>query len=254
MRTTTCALVAAMVMYCIATSPAWAANTTPDMHVRHVLTQNKAASGGDAWDDIHSIRLHVTLNDPEGTRKVIKLRDLATGRQRSTNTDESRTWGFDGTHDWVQTKARGTMVMPATDQWKRLETTSAYIWARGWWYRHQRPASMQWLGRKHQNGHTFDTIKVTPQGGKTMTLWINHDTHLVERLVMDYTDEGGSVQTVYRKDYRRVGSVLIPYERDFRNSGSKMNTSEIVSSVKLNVPLHDSDFAAPDEPTQTQGH
>ncbi len=204
-----------------------------------ILARAKAASGGAAWDHIHSLRIESTLKIGGLSGSETSLQDLLTGRSVTHYKlgPISGAQGFNGTLRWSKSP-NGNISTQDTSAAKKRAVTFAYQTERAWWYPQRWPAAIETLGTKMDDEKTFRVLKITPRGGDSFKMWINAKTHLIARLVyhtpVDYT--------TYMSDYRTVHDVKIPFHS--RSTAGHGQVAQ-VKKVTANVPVSDGDFAVP---------
>lgn len=220
-------------------------NGSRQQAVKTILAQAKAASGGDAWNAIHSIRLEGTIEMGGLSGSVTQLEDLLTGRSVSRYNLGSLTGaqGFDGKLGWSQAPG-GAIAPDDSPAAKKRDATSAYQTALAYWFPKRWPGKVESLGTRKDTGTTFQVLRITPRGGNPFELWINADTHLIARTV----DSSGVLpQTTYFSDYRTVKDVKLPFHMRYSNGKKRYDTVVQVKKVAVNVPVNANDFAKPQQ-------
>ncbi|HMM68328.1 MAG TPA: hypothetical protein PKC03_15445 [Dokdonella sp.] len=110
-----------------------------------VLARYKAASGGDRWDDTHSLRSRGSLRTGGLDGHFESLLDLATGR--STSHYElgpvEGAEGYDGTAGWSRDPGGEVASLDAPEA-RRRARSQAWLDARGYWYPQRLGAAAIW--------------------------------------------------------------------------------------------------------------
>lgn len=210
-----------------------------------ILAQAKAASGGDAWNRVHSLRLQGTIETGGLSGKVNALDDLFTGRSvsRFDLGPVSGAQGFDGTMGW--SVSPGGEVAPSdSPAGKQSSATGAYQTARAWWFPQRWPAGIALDGTRRDNGKTYQVLTITPKGGRAFDLWINAATHLIAREVQD-TAQAGVRETTYLSDYRTVDGIKLAFHQRYSNGKKQYDTVVQLDKAVVNVPVTAADFAMP---------
>lgn len=219
---------------------AMAATPTP----AQILARAKAASGGEAWNRVHTIRMAGTGEYGGLSGPVSELDDLETGRAASHHElgGMKGAQGFDGKIGWSQ-DAGGEVATNDSPAAKKGDITGAYQTARGWWFPKRWPADIVAAGTRTDGGVAYRVLKITPRGGGPFELWIDARTHLIARLVQVVGAEGFR-QTTYFSDYRKVDGIKLPFrERIVAWGGYDMHVR--FKTARVNVPVTAADFAVP---------
>ena len=218
-----------------------AASLTP----AQILARAKAASGGNAWDHVRTLREDGTMKTGGLAGHFSELNDLSSGRSASHFSlgPVEGAQGFDGKVGW--SKSPGGEVSPMdSPQGKKLSATGAYQTALAWWFPGRWPGTITLVGQRKAGQDTFWVLRVVPRGGLPFELWINAKTHLIARTVMA-TGMGSIKQTTYLSDYRTVDGVKIAFHERISNGKKQYDTVVQLKKVSVNVPVSAADFAMP---------
>jgi predicted aspartyl protease len=225
--------------------PGLALAATAPPSATKILAQTKAATGGDAWNQIHSMRFKATVKTSGLSGNGTILEGLRTGRsvEHFKLGPISGAQGFDGKMGWSKGPG-GEVSADNSPEAKKRNLTGAYKTANGWWKPEHWPADIKSLGTRESGDKTYQRVRITPKGGKSFTLWIDPKTHLVARSVAA-TGMGSVKRTTYFSDYRPVKGVKIPFHQ--RSSNGKKQYDQIIQiqKVQVNVPVSAEDFAMP---------
>lgn len=180
---------------------------------QRVLTQARAASGGDAWSRLHG--WHETGR--EGTAPYEAWFDpLRYGMRVETHDGPSpdgksgkHVHGFNGQGDW-RILPDGVSV-PDDDPAHVAHTRAqAFFGAAGYFHRARFDAHGEFIGvRQTKDGKSYDVVMVKPYGGDARDLWFDRRTHLLARMV---DRSGPRPVTATFSDYRRVGPVMVAFQ------------------------------------------
>lgn len=224
---------------------AQAAETHPD--AAHILAAMRQASGGDAWNNVQA--LHLSTETGSGSDKAARQQweDVRTGRyrQREAGAQSVSEGGFDGITSWRQGMSGIAYTLGDPDS-ALVAADESYRVARAWWFGERHAATVAWIGTKSENGHRFDILSITPEGGRPFEVWIDKATHLLARI--DEQQAEDRVVTSYA-DYRKVGGILLPFTiRSGDGVHSEFDAEEHVVKVEINPQIADRFFAVPAEP------
>jgi predicted aspartyl protease len=171
------------------------------------LAQMRAAHGGAAWDKAGWLRMEADETTDGLHGKVSIVVDRATGQfVRRTDfrmyhiaegIDEAGRWRQDATRGFHPLDSREARTVAASESWLNrrgyLDIDDNACW---------RDA-----GAAVEDGVALDKLEATPPGGRTVTLWLDHRTHLVRRAEMQLS----SSRFVQRYDgYRANGALVLP--------------------------------------------
>lgn len=212
-----------------------------------VLAQARAASGGDAWNTVHSLRSEATVEVGGLSGSASSLQDLLTGRWVTQGMLGSYRFaqGFDGKMGWSESP-NGEVSPNDTPAAKKRDATNAYHTEQAWWFPERWPAKIELLGTREDDGTTYQVLRFMPRGCNPFEMWINAKTHLIARIV----DRSGTVPvTTYLSDYRTVDGVKISFHQRTSNGKRQYDNVAQLKTVALNVPVSDADFAMPKQAT-----
>jgi hypothetical protein len=188
------------------TSPIRAAPAAsgPDPKALDVISQAKAAMGGDAWDKLkgwHEVGVH------NGARYEAWLDPQQYGMAtRETGPDGVTAHGFDGRVTWRR-GADGAVARDDSADAVAAAEQSDYLRLSGYFYPSRFKADLAYVGAKDEAGRTYDVVHVTPAGAGA-DIWFDQETHLPSRAVIQ---EGAATVTIRFTDYRVIDGVLAPF-------------------------------------------
>jgi PDZ domain/Aspartyl protease len=225
-----------------APAPAQKNAATPRPDPVAILAAAKAASGGAAWDALHTQHSTVTISTAGIKGNAERWADIYSGRSliKYTIGPVTGAAGFDGTVAWSQDGSGQSVA--ETGVARELAVNAAYRDKLAFWYPQRAKAQISFLDRVVDEGATFDVVRIVPEGGRAFQFWINSDTHLIERLV---EREAQETRTEFLMDMRSVEGVKVPYR--VRATRGDPHHDEVVTVDKLdyNWPLAGVVFAQP---------
>ena len=218
-----------------------AASARPDPLA--ILAAAKASSGGSAWDALRTQHSNVTISAAGVKGTAERWADIYSGRSliKYSIGPVSGAAGYDGKNAWSQ-DGSGQSRTESTDTARELAVNAAYRDKLAFWYPDRAPAQISFLDRISDEGATFDVIGITPEGGRPFQLWINTDTHLIERLV---EREAQETRTEYLMDLRQVEGVKVPFRVRAARGDPRQDEVITVDKLDYNWPLTGVLFAQP---------
>jgi hypothetical protein len=171
-------LVTALLLTTSLAVPAFAA--TPN----EILSANKAAMGGSAWDDKATLTLDYAYAGQGLTGKTSSLEDLKRGAFVDSYDipPQSGASGWDGSKAWEK-ESSGTVTDQAGGDVVPLAISEAYQDQNRWWRADYGGAAIADAGQKTDAGKSYDVLTVTPKGGTAFETWFDPKTHLLHRIV-----------------------------------------------------------------------
>jgi hypothetical protein len=207
----------------------------------------RAATGGAAWPTAAELTGtgSVTGSGLRGMTRVAA--DLRSGRGavRDDFGLTSNEVVFDGTTTWLRDGTLGIHRLDAPDA-KRAAITNAYLRRNGFFRPKDEPASFRCANEAHDGARTFDVVDVTPKGGRTVRLWIDRATSLIDRTVQQ---EPTLTATVFYADYRTVaGMLVLPFEIREDDEDPADLLVRRIARYQLRAAPRERDFAPPPAP------
>ena len=183
--------------------------TTDKLTADELISRALAAAGGAAWARVRTLRFEGRLQAGGLSGPYEQWIELETGRHamRLTLGPATMAGGYDGLQGW-QCSPNGEVVVQDAEAGRRAAATDAWINARGWWFPHRHPATIESLGRREAGGTPFDVLRCVPQGGQWLELWFDAATHLLARLVQEQL---GKPSVRRFEDHREVGGLRLPH-------------------------------------------
>jgi hypothetical protein len=171
-----------------------------------ILTQARAASGGDAWSMLRGWR---EAGREDASPYEAWFDPLRYGMRVETHEAAGkRVHGFNGQGDW-QILPDGTTLADDDPAGVARTRTEAFFGAAGYFHRARFDARGEVLNVRQGPGRAFDVVLVKPWGGNARELWFDRRTHLLARMV----DRSGPRPTTQQlSDYRRVGPIMVAFQ------------------------------------------
>ncbi|HXU51486.1 MAG TPA: PDZ domain-containing protein [Casimicrobiaceae bacterium] len=211
-----------------------------------VLGAAKAASGGSTWNDLRYEHSKVTLSTGGLQGHVERWSEFLTGRSllRYSLGAMSGAAGFDGQNGWTQDAAGGAR-RETSGAARELAVNAAYRDQLAFWFPSRHKAAIVVKGREHADDADFVVVAITPEGGREFDLWINADTHLIERLV---EREAEQTRTEYYMDFREVHGLRMPFRVRASRGDPRFDEIVTVDSIDFDPPATPVAFGAPPPP------
>jgi hypothetical protein len=231
-------LVLSLACALFAAAPAFAA--TPG----EILTANKAASGGTAWDSKLTLKTEYAYAGQGMTGWTRSTNDLKQGRWVDDYQigPMSGGKGFDGTIAWERDPS-GTITTQEGGEQRALAVNEGYRRANLWWRPDFGGADVAPAPGVTDNGATYDVLTVAPKGGKSFSALFDSKSHLLARIV---EKQAALTVTTTLSDYRAVESTQIPGKLLIDDGrGAKYIQTLTFSKAEFGPTLEASVFAKP---------
>jgi PDZ domain/Aspartyl protease len=219
-----------------------AASALPDPN--QILAAVKAASGGRAWDALRTQHSNVKVDSAGFSGVAERWSDIASGRSyiKYSIGPLDGAAGYDGKLAW-SLDSTGQAHVDTANTARELAVNAAYRDQLAFWYPERARAVIAYAERVSADGAEFDVIRITPEGGRPFDLWVNTETHLIERLV---EREAQQTRTEYYMDLRDVQGVKIPFRVRATRGDPRDDEVVVVDRLEYNAPLTNVSFAVPD--------
>ncbi|MEO8305100.1 MAG: hypothetical protein ABI724_13350 [Betaproteobacteria bacterium] len=208
-----------------------------------ILAAAKEASGGAAWNGFATQHSLVALMAGGFSGEAERWSEIATGRSvlRFTLGPIAGTMGYDGTVAWSQDPSGKTSV--GTDEaGAELAANAAYRDQLAFWFPARHAASITYKRRAPADDALFDVVAITPNGGREFELWINTQTHLIERLA---EREAQATRTEIYMDWKDVRGVKIPFRVRVLRGDPKADELVVIERIEFDGSLAGVSFAKP---------
>lgn len=205
-----------------------------------ILAAMWQASGGEAWDNIRSLRYTTTVSAHGQHFSAEHWEDVSSGRYmvRAILPDHISEQGFDGITPWQMGGSGIAYTLGDIDAAEGAAVHS-FVVSRSWWFHDRHPATIAFSRVQNEGGRSFDVLEVTPEGGRPFEAWIDRESHLLTRTVEQQAEH--CVTTVYT-NYHAVHGVRLPFT--IKSDGE----IETISSVEINPRISDAIYAIPPRP------
>ena len=197
-----------------------------------ILTANKVAAGGAAWDGKAAVDVTHAYSGQGLTGVTGSIYDAATGffidsQQLGPVTGLN---GFDGQQAWMKDMS-GAVTPEAGGDARQLAVNEAYRDANLWWRPDFGGAKVAMLGAKTEGGKTFDVVSITPVGGKAFEAWFDAQTHLLARTI---EPQGSRTLTIFYSDYRPTEGALFAGKQVIDDgSGEQYRQTQTLTDAKF---------------------
>src|SRR5665213_3503261 len=230
---------------CVAT-PLLAHADEPPTNPMAVLGAAKSATGGSAWNDLRTEHSRVTLATGGLSGPVERWSEFLTGRSYLTYSigPTSGAAGYDGKSGWTQDES-GDSRIESSPAARELAVNAAYRDRLAFWFPTRYPAQITFKDHERRDDADFDVISIVPEGGREFDLWVNSDTHLIERLT---EREASQTRTEYYMDFREVAGVRIPFRVRATRGDTRFDEIITIDSIDFDPPQKPVDFARPAPP------
>jgi hypothetical protein len=210
-----------------------------------VLSQARIAQGGDAWDDLRTLRTQGVLRTTAMQGRFESLDDARSGRHRDRyDLGELRGEnGFDGKRVWTRDPLGATRIETASAP-RAAAINEAWRRSHSYWTAYRRGA-MRCMGRRDEAGGTFYVIRVQPRGGSEFEMWVDRSTGLFDRIVERI---GAETLTTWFSDYRDVQGLRLPFALRVANGAPQYDQLYIIERIDVDVPVDAASFAIPAKP------
>jgi hypothetical protein len=211
-----------------------------------ILAKVKAASGGAAWDGIHTARTRLTVSVGGLTGTAEALDDVTSGRyvDHFKLGPMSGAEGYDGAVAWSQ-DASGQSRAEEGGDGRLGAVNESYRRAYGFYYPERWPAQIEDAGTREESGRRLLVVRITPRGGRPFEEWIDAATMLIDRTVEKAATE---TRTTFMTDYKTVGGVKMAFATRSSNGDPRYDQRVTVENVELNVQVDAAVFKLPAPP------
>ena len=211
-----------------------------------VLSKARQATGGQAWDSIHTDHIKAKISTGGMNGVVETWDDVLKGRFVDSVVlgPVTQVQGFDGHVIWTQDTSKQVRKEEGGEE--RMATANeAYRRSLSYWYKDRRPGAVESAGTKEEGGRRFEIVRITPADGRPFDLWIDAATFQPDRVVEKMAIE---TRTTFMSDYREVQGVKVPFAIRSTNGESKYDQVITLESIEFNRPVEDAVFAMPAPP------
>jgi hypothetical protein len=247
MKTYLCSIFLPLFLSPLVSSAAFGSSPLATAPCRVVLEESRATSGGGAWPTVRTLHIHMKLASGGREGTYDSWEDVSTGRffHEASLPPRVLADGFDGVSVWTQPDS-GVAYSIGDEDARLGAIDESFRVARAWWFADRRASTCEDAGQQIEGNRTFDLVRITPEGGRALVLWIDHATHLIDR---DSEQEAEQLSVVYFADYRSVNGVLLPFTIRHGDGASVDGDVETVLTVDINPQIPDGRFSLPALPS-----
>jgi hypothetical protein len=202
-----------------------------------ILAKARQASGGEAWDGVAQCDSAGNLSVAGQTGSLRYVENLRNGANVSyvsiPEVHVKQANGVDLFTAWHQDDEGDIQLSPSGNPW---QVDDLYLTSHSYWKPKLGGALVNVLEPSVDQGAMYDRLQFSVPGGHGFTLWINHSTHLIERI--------SNEQIRYLSDFRRIDGILLPFSQRTVDANGK---ESVVSFTKRTVAsqINNSVFAIP---------
>lgn len=199
------------------------------------LAALRLASGGVHWDKVMVIVTQGTVRQDGMNCSLHDVVDLQNGdaRQGTHCPAYSTAEGIGAAGAWSQDNS-GQLHSLDSPEAKTLTITDRWLNRRGPLFPRRLPAMLKTLAPVTADGVTYDRVDATPADGRSVTLWIDRESHRLARTVMRRSFL--TVTTLY-SDYRDVDGLQLPFRITTESGKPVQITTETVTRYELPASL-----------------
>jgi hypothetical protein len=211
-------------------------------HAKELLHLSYLASGGTSWAPLAQVEMTGKLNTGGLKGSFREIVDLKNGRDvTDMNAGPLSTKEATLTDSSWQIDQSGVVTYSDTPSEKISAINQSFQDRNGWF---TAPLSeLAYDGIRQDQGTSYDLVTVTPVGGRSITLWLNVQNHLLYRI--DQQDSAHHKNSTYLSDYRRIDGVMMPFCVRQSNGDASQDTVETIDSMQLSPTLDQAVFIAP---------
>jgi outer membrane lipoprotein-sorting protein len=151
--------------------------------------------------------------------------------------------GFDGTTLWMSVGGMPAQVLPAGPQTEALKSSSQ-IDPPLLNYK-EKGTKIELAEPETANGRTLHHLIVTPKVGPPMHYYVDAETNLEAKMVIDTEEQGQKMRMEMRfSDFKEIDGRTVPFLITQYVNGQRVGQM-IIENVEFNVPMEDSLFRMP---------
>ena len=215
--------------------------TSPDSF--SLLREMYLATGGNGWSGVPGAEASGSY-DMGGLKGTFhQVIDLQNGRDVLTY-DVGTTRGQQGTEQtaswWMDEK--GLVTVQEAPEALADAATQSYEDRNGWFHPDSN-VHPRYLGSRQENGRSFYQVQVQPPAGRSLTLWIDSDTHRLDRVV--WLDSHQRENTTVFSDYRQVNRIWYPFVQRSSTGDPDSDVTMTITKLRVRPELTEHDFAPP---------
>jgi aspartyl protease len=169
----------------------------------------KDKTGGGRWDSVVALSAEGEKASFGLTGRFHQFEDLSSGlfEAAAEYSIFSNAEGFDSAGRWRQDNSGGVHPLDSDDA-QAVAVSESYLARRGYFFPDRAPALFQALESQVEGGKHFNRMAVTPQHGRTIEMWFDDSTSLLDRAVIELS-VGSKI--IRFSDYRVAGEFTLPF-------------------------------------------
>jgi hypothetical protein len=200
-------------------------------------------TGGARWDAAKELIADGSVNGSGLSGPARIATDLVTG---ATSVDDQIALAPERivsspSATWKQDLTRGVHRLDAPDA-RAAAISSAYLARNGYFRPANDPATFTCLPNAVEDGRPLRQVRVTPRGGRAVTLWVDPAAHVIVRTQQQAPSD---VMTTSYGAYRQSDGLLLPYEIVDTNSRPEDTVVHSIRSYRIRTAVAATDFARP---------
>jgi len=210
------------------------------------LEKSWLAAGGHAWDDVTTQRSKLDLQLPGLNGEGGTSTDIVAGRfvDKMTLGPVKFAEGYDGKTHWRRDTSGQVQVLQGEKEREAL-VNNRYQRMLAYWYPQRWPATLGDLGRTTDGERHLHKISITPEGGRRFELWIDEQSHLIDRII---ENDGSRDSISFFSDYRSEQGRKIAHSIRVRSGEAKYDQHIRLRKVIFNQTFGANAFTQPPAP------
>lgn len=207
----------------------------------------KNKTGGEKWDTVTALSAEGEKASFGLTGLFHQVEDFRAGRFESTADYHvfANAEGRDLQGRWRQDNSGGVHPLDSGEA-RAVAVSETYLAGRGYLFPDRSPATFHQLDPKTEGPRHFARIAATPENGRTITLWIDSATSLLDRAVIDLS-VGSKV--VRYSDYRAAGDLTLPFSITIEHRGENETGIARIAHYDVRRASAGSDLTRPESRT-----
>lgn len=218
------------------------------IRAEQVARRNEAARGGDAWQDVSTLRLTGRMDVGQGMLVPYVLEQKRPDKMRLEFVFDGQTaiQATTGDRGWKVAPFRGQAApTPMTED--ELREVADFASPGGILVdRKSRGATVRLVGQDTVRGRPADELRVTFPGGAERTVWVDAQTGLEAKVESTrvVAKRERKVETLF-DEWQATDGLLVARKQETRTEGDPQSHVLTVESVTVNPPIDDARFERP---------
>ncbi len=200
------------------------------------------ASGGYHWSAFAQAEISGDVNIGGIKGDFHEVVDLRRGRDATDiDADPIKMKQVSLTDSSWQADQSGLVTYLDTPSARADAINESYVDRNGWFA--AKGSELSYVGTRKDHGVDYDLVKVTPPGGRSMTLWIDTTDHLLYRI--DQMDATHHESDILYSNYRKLDGVMMPFSTRQSNGDPSQDTVMTVKRIQLSRTIDQAVFIPP---------